>query len=298
MKKMKKIILTSLILLILIIAFSLSTFTVSEKEYVIVTRFGKPVRIIDKSGLKIKLPGFLETANRIDRRVNIFVTQPIQLLLGDKNPIILTCYVCWRVFNPALFFQSIALIEIAQQKLEDMINSQLGSVLGDYHLSQIINTDPGKIKLTEIESHILNNSDKNAKEKYGLEILQLGIRRLNYPSIVASAVFNRMQSEREKEAKKYRAEGAEEAAKIEAQTDREVSEILAKAYQKSEQIKGEGDREAIRIYGEAYSQNPEFFKFSKSLELYNDILQGKSTLILSTETDLFLYLTTPEEKGK
>jgi membrane protease subunit HflC len=298
MKKIKKTVIALLILLVLIIAFYLSTFTVSEKEYVIVTRFGKPVRIIDNSGLKIKLPGLFETVNRIDRRVNVFVTQPMQLLLGDKNPIILTCYVCWRVCDPALFFQSVALIETAQQKLEDMINSQLGSVLGDYHLNQVINTDPEMVKLTEIETRILNNSDKNAKAKYGLEVLQLGIRRLNYPSIVATAVFNRMQSEREKEARKYRAEGAEEAAKIEARTDREVSEILARAYQKSEQIKGEGDREAIRIYGEAYSQHPEFFKFSKSLELYKDILQGKSTLILSTDTDLFLYLTSPEEKEK
>ena len=142
-----------------------------------------------------------------------------------------------------------------------MINSQLGSVLGAFHLDQIINTDPEKVKLSEIENEILDNANKNVKEKYGLEILQMGIRRLNYPSIVARAVFNRMQSEREKEAKKYRAEGTEEAAKIEARTDRDVSEILAKAYQESEIIKGKGDREAIRIYGDAYSRNSDFFNF-------------------------------------
>ena len=295
---MRKTIIILLILSFLIIAFFLCTFTVSEKEYALVTRFGKPVRMIVHSGLKWKVPGFFETVNRIDRRTQVFVTQPIQLLLGDQNPIILTCYVCWRVSDPTLFFQSVGFFETAQQKLGDMINSQLGSVLGDYRLDQVINTEPEQVKLAEIESRILQNSNRNAREKYGLEVVQLGIRRLNYPSIVARAVFNRMQSEREKEAKKYRAEGTEEAARIEAQTDKEVSEILAKAYQQSEQIKGEGDREAIRIYGDAYSQDHDFFEFSRSLALYKEILQGNSTLILSTETDLFLYLTSPRGRKK
>jgi membrane protease subunit HflC len=294
MKQLKKtIFLLGFAALIFIFCF-LIMFTVSEKEYAIITRFGKPVRIIEHSGLQFKLPGFFETVNRIDRRINVFVTQPIQLLLGDKNPIILTCYVCWRVYNPALFFQSVTIVESAQQKLGDMINSQLGIVLGDYQLNQIINTDLQKGKLREIESRILKNANENVKSKYGLEILQLGIRRLNYPSIVAKAVFNRMQSEREKEAKKYRAEGTEEAAKIEAQTDKEVSEILAKAYQESETVKGKGDREAIRIYAEAYSQDPELFNFMKSIELYEELLQGKSTLVISTDTDLFKYLTSPK----
>lgn len=277
-----------------LIGLFLSVFTVNEMEYAIVTRFGKPVRIIYDAGLQFKLPGFFETVNRIDRQINVFITQPIQLLLGDQNPIILTCYVCWRVCDPSLFFQSLVLVETAQQKLGDMINSQLGSVLGDYRLSQIINTDPKEVMLTEIESKIIGNANPNVKAKYGLEILQLGVRRINYPSIVAKAVFDRMQSEREKEAKKYRAEGAEESAKIEAQTEREVSEILARAYKESEQIKGEGDREAIRIYGDAYSRNPEYFRFSKSIELYKELLQGKTSIVISTDTDLFLYLTTPE----
>ena len=291
---MKRIILLCMFGVLIILTCALIMFTVRETEYVIVTRFGKPVRIIQDSGLQFKLPGFFETVNRIDRRVNVFVTQPIQLLLGDKNPIILTCYVCWRVNDPALFFQSVAAVESAQQKLGDMINSQLGIVLGDYRLNQIINTDQEQGKLVEIESRILQNANENVKSKYGFEILQLGIRRLNYPSIVAKAVFNRMQSEREKEAKRYRAEGTEKAAGIEAETDREVTEILAKAYQESETIKGEGDREAIGIYAEAYGQDPELFNFLKSIELYETLLQGKSTLVISTQADLFKYLTSPK----
>ncbi|MGA1868318.1 MAG: protease modulator HflC [bacterium] len=298
MKRIKKTMCCVLVFLLLGISASLITFTVAEKECVIVTRFGKAVRIIKEPGLRTKLPGFLETVNRINLRTYIFVTQPIQLLLGDKNPIILTCYICWRVYDPSLFFQSITMVSSAEQKLNDMINSQVGNVLGDYHLDNIINTDPLKVKLAEIETRILDNANENVQTKYGLEILQVGIRRINYPSIVAQAVFDRMQSEREKEAKKYRAEGTEEAAKIEAQADKEVSEILAKAYRDAEIIKGEGDREALRIYGEAYGKNPEFFEFLKSLELYQEILKENSTLVFSTDTDLFRYLTTPAQQGK
>lgn len=270
------------------------TFTVSEKEYVIMTRFGKPTRTINASGLYTKLPGFFETVNRIDRRTNVFTTQPIQLLLGDKNPIVLTCYVCWRVHDPLLFFQSLVTAGIATQKLGDMVNSQLGSVLGEFSLGNIINTTPTEVKISTIENRILENTNVGAQEKYGIELVQVGIRRIAYPTIVADAIYNRMRSEREKEAMKYRAEGREEAAKIEAKADREVTEILAEAYKKAQILKGEGDQLSLKIYSESYGKDKEFFEFTKSMEVYKDILSQKSTLILSTDSDLFRYLNNPQ----
>lgn len=272
----------------------MSTFAVSEREYVVMTKFGKPTRTISVSGLNFKLPGFLETANRIDRRAHVFTTQPIQLLLGDKNPIVLTCYVCWRVHNPLLFFQSLVNAEVATQKLGDMVNSQLGSVLGDFTLANIINTIPSEVKIPTIEERILKNTNVRAQEKYGIEVVQVGIRRIAYPTIVADAVYNRMRSEREKEAMKYRAEGRKEAAKIEAKADREVTEILAEAYKKAQILKGEGDQQSLKIYSDAYSRDKEFFEFTKSMEIYKDILSQKSTLILSTDSDLFRYLNNPQ----
>jgi membrane protease subunit HflC len=118
----------------------------------------------------------------------------------------------------------------------------------------------------------------------------MGIQRITYPAVVADAVYNRMRAEREKEAKKYRAEGTEAAAKIEAETDRKVTEILAEAYKKSELIKGEGDREAMAIYSDAYGKHREFFEFLESLKTYEKVLKTKSTLVLSTESDLFKHL--------
>jgi membrane protease subunit HflC len=274
----------------------MSTYAVSEREYAVLTQFGKPTRTVDEAGLYFKRPGFLETVNRVERRTHVFNTQPIQLLLGDQNPIVLTCYVCWRVREPLLFFQSVVTVDIAAQKLGDMVNSQLGNTLGDYRLANIINTTSDQVKIVEIEEKILASTNAKTREKYGIEVVQVGIRRLAYPSIVAEAVYNRMRSEREKEARKYRAEGKEEATMIKARADREVQEILAESYKQAEIRKGEGDQQALKIYAEAYAKDAQFFEFMRSMEVYQSILGENSTLVLSTDSELFRYLNHPAGK--
>lgn len=287
---MKKFTLLLAILGILICVLALSIFTVNEKEIAIITRFGDPVRIESRAGPHWKLPGFLEKVNLLDKRIHSFKPRPMQLMLKDQNPIIMTCYVCWQISNPLAFFQALGTKPIAEEKLGDMVNARLGNVLGDYLLSQIINIEPEKVKLSEIETRILNESNDQTRNQYGLRIVDIGIRRITYPSTNTEAVYNRMKSDRETEAKKYRAEGGEEAAKIEAEADRKVSEILAEATREAEIIKGNGDKEAIRIRGEAYSQAPELFEFLDSLETYRKILGRDTTLILSLDSDLFRYL--------
>lgn len=282
---------SALLLLALLVGLTLlSVFTVSERESVVLTQFGKPSRTITDAGLHVKRPGFLETVNRIDTRTHVFTSQSIELLLGDKNPIVLTSYVCWKVSDPLLFFQSLINSDVATQKLGDMINSQLGGVLGEYTLQNIINTDPSRVMITEIEDKILQNTNRRAQDKYGIEIVQVGLSRITYPTIVTKAVFNRMRSEREKEAKKFSAEGREEASRIRAQADREAAELLAEAYSKAQILKGEGDQLSLQMYSRAFAKDPEFFEFTKSMEIYEDILDNKSTLVLSTDSELFKYL--------
>lgn len=276
----------------------LCTFTVSEREYVILTRFGKPVKTIDTPGLQKKLPGFVESVNRIDKRTHIFTTQPIQLLLGDKNPIVMTCYVCWRVNAPLLFFQSLLNTDIATQKLSDMVNSQMGNALGTLSLEHIINTGHEKTRLADLEAEIRASTDARARESYGIAVLQVGVRRLAYPSVVADAVYNRMRSEREKEAEKYRAQGKEAAAGIRAAADREAREIMARALKEAEIIRGEGDRQAMKIYTDAYMKDETFYAFTRSMDLYKKILGEKSTLVLSTDSDLFRYLNPSREPDR
>lgn len=267
-----------------------SLFTVNEKELIVVTRFGKPVRTLNQAGLYFKLPAFLESINRIEKRAKVFTTQPIQLLLGDKNPLILTCYVCWEVSDPLTFLQSLTTTEICEQKIGDMVNSLLGSTLGDYTIENIISVQPESVKLEEIEKKILSDSREKAIAKYGIRIIDVGIRRLAYPQIVAQSVYDRMRAEREKEAKKYVAEGREEAANIESQTDREVATIIAEAQKQSEILKGQGDRQSMMIYAEAYSKDMDYFEFTNSLEACKELMKNNSTLILSTDSEVLKYL--------
>lgn len=274
-----------------------STFTVAAGEAAILTQFGKPVATITEPGLRWKLPGFLQRVNRMDARTEVFNTQPIQLLLGDKNPLIATTFIAWRVADPLLYFRSLARPEVARQKLGDMVISALGASLADYALEDILNPDPKRVKLEELERLLLRATAPHARDKYGIETQRVGFRRVSYPAIVADAVYNRMRAEREKEARKYRAEGTEAAARIEAATDKEVSQILAEAYKQAEIAKGRGDQEAARIYAQAYGRDPEFFEFLKSLDLYRAALTEKSTLILSTESELFKYLGSSRPHG-
>ncbi|MFH1729603.1 MAG: protease modulator HflC [Pseudomonadota bacterium] len=294
MKKKKTIIF--LITILFIILGFMSLFILPENEHAVITQFGKPVRTISTPGLYFKLPGFLQKINTLDKRTQILKTQAIQLLLGDKNPLIITTYVCYKIDKPVQFFQSLTTFEIAKEKLNDMVNSQLGSALGDYTIDNIINTNQAHVKIDEIENKIKENADLKTRANYGIQIVSVGISRITYPEIVAESVYARMRAERSKEAKKYRAEGEQEASKIEAQTDREVTEILALAYKESEIIKGEGDSQSMEIYASAYSKDPDFFEFTKSLQAYSEILKKKSTLILSTDSELFKYLDFKNKK--
>jgi membrane protease subunit HflC len=293
---MKKI-LTILFLLIVIglIVYG-SLFTVNEGFSVIITQWGKPIKTIEKAGLNTKLPW--QKVNIFDNKINCFEAQTLQLLLKDKNPIIVTCYIAWKLDNPELFFQSLNNVDNAELKLGDMVNSQLGIILSDYEIDRIINTAPENVKLQEIYEKLKKEANTRTKSKYGIEIIQAGLKKIIYPSVVSNAVYQRMKAERTKEAVKYTAEGEEEATKIRANTDREVKELLAKAYKEAEEIKGEGDKEALKIYADAYSEDPEFFKFVKSLQVYSQIMDQNTTLVLSTDSELFEYLNSKEITNK
>jgi len=291
---MKKAVIISIVLVAVIALLRFSLFTVAAGEAAVVTQFGKPVATITEPGLRWKLPGFLHRVHRFDARVELFNTQPIQLLLGDKNPIIITTYVAWRIDDPLLYLRSLVRRQTAQEKLSDMVISALGASLADYTLDHIINAQQEQVKIAELERRVLDTAAAQAREKYGVQVVRVGLRRLSYPSIVADAVYNRMRAEREKEARKYRAEGTEAAAKIEAATDKEVSEIMADAYKQAEIVKGQGDQAATRIYAEAYAKDPEFYDFLKSLELYQKTFKPGTTLILSSDSELFRYLNSPE----
>ena len=280
----------SLLLGLLVLGGVMSTYTIDEREWGIVTQFGDPVRTVDEPGLHFKLPGFLQKVNRFDKRLQQFDTQPIQLLLGDKNPIIVSCFVAWTIRNPVLFFQSVGTRENATQKISDMINSQLGIVFSDYNITQMINTDSKQVRLDEIEKRIIESGHQSAMNKYGIGVEHVGIIRLAYPAVVMKSVYERMKAEREMEAEKIRAEGREDAGRIVAEAQRQAGEIRAVAEKEALIIRGEADREALQTYAEAYSRDPDYFEFVRSLEMYEKLLDEETVLLLSTESDLMKYL--------
>ncbi len=286
---MRLFVISVLILLTANIALT-STYTIDEREWGIVTQFGKSLRTVDQPGLHFKLPGFINKVNRFDKRLQQLDTQPIQLLLGDKNPIITSCFIAWKISDPVLYFQSVQNLENAQQKISDMVNSQLGIVFSDYSIQQIINADPAKVKIGEIEKKLINSSNQSARSKYGISIEHVGIIRLSYPAVVMKSVYERMKAEREMEAEKIRAEGREDAGKIIAEAKKQAQEIKSIAEKKALILRGEAEKEALKIYAEAYSNNPEYFEFIRSLEAYESLFDKNSVLLLSTESDLMKYL--------
>ena len=287
MKKLLWIIVGILGLILLISAF---TFVVDQTQYVVLTQFGKPIRVYDQPGLKFKLPLPIQKVNRIDQRLLVFESRLIELLTKDKKNLVIKCYVCWRVAEPMHFFQAVGTREMAEQRIEDVLIAKAGATLGEFEFDDLLSTEK-PIKIPELEEKIKESIQEQTKKNFGIEVVKVGISRLQLPEANTYSVYNRMREERKAIANKYRAEGAEQASKIRAEADREKAEIIAKAQKEAEIIKGEGEAEAARIYGECAKKDPEFFKFWRTLQAYKKILDEKTTLVISSDSELFKYLS-------
>lgn len=274
-------------LLGLIIA--LVTFTVDETDYVVVTQFGRPVRTVTESGLQFKLPYPAQRVNRFDRRLQVFESRLIEFLARDKKNIIIKFFVCWRVKDPKLFLQAVGTNMVAEQKLDDILTSKGGAAIGDFDFDDLISVEQD-IRIDELNERVQTNIEEQALRDYGILVTEVGISRLALPESNAFSVYNRMRAERKAIANKYRAEGKEMASGIRAKADRDKSEILSKAYQEAQIIQGEGEAEAARIYAEAFQKDLGFYQFWRTMESYRKILDEKTTLVLSEDSELFKYL--------
>ncbi|MBN2695146.1 protease modulator HflC [bacterium] len=278
------------IVIFILTYFALSLYVVDETEWGIITQFGKPVKTEVNPGLYLKLPTPIQDVYYFDKRSEVIKTQPIQFLLKENKPIIVSTYITWRIKNPLLFFEAVVYKKSAVSKLEDMANSNLGNLLGQYRVDQIINTNKSFIKTDEIEKTLKELMNKESFEKYGIEIISVGFVRISYPAIVTTAVYKRMKTERETEAKAIRAKGEEEAKKIKTDADKEAKEILSEAEKKALITKAEADAEVLKLYGKTYEQSYEYFNYLKSIESYSKILKKRTTLIFSTDSKMFKNL--------
>jgi len=274
----------------LIAVLAATTFTVSQNEYAVVTRFGKPVRTIKEPGLNFQLPRPIHRVNRFDKRLQIHRGLLLESLTRDKKNIAVRTVVIWTVADPAVFFVSVGSMEAAAQKLDDILTSKGAGAIGDFSFDDLISVE-NPVKIPELEKRIQTElAETLTQGGYGMKIHAVEMDRLALPEANAYAVYQRMRKERNAIANKYRAEGEEQAARIRAEADREKSEILSEAYETAQKIRGEGEAEASRIYAEAFSRNQEFYRFWRTLESYKKILDKKTTLVLSQDSELLKYL--------
>ena len=281
----------AVIILAVVVLFlaTLVVYKVDVTEYAVVTQFGNPVSTELEPGLKVKLPDPIQAVQKLDKRVQVYQTNSIELLTLDKKSVSLDYYGTWKITDPVLYLKTVKDQIGAEARLTDVFSSSLGVQLGKYNLDQLVNTNTEELQLDAMVSNVVSYAKEKAAE-YGIEIVDAQIRVLNFPEANKQSVYDRMSAEREQMAQKYRAEGSEEAAKIRSDAEKEQKLILAEAYQQEQQIKGEGDAEAIRIYGEAYQKDPDFYEFVRTLETYEKTIDGNTTLILPSTAEILKYL--------
>ena len=268
------------IILVAIVALS-TVFTVDETRQVVILQFGEPVRIIKTPGLNFKLPAPLQVAQSFDDRLLEYDVPPEEILSKDKKSLIVDNYVRWRITDPLLFLQTVQTESIAKTRIDDIVYSELRRELGTHNMSEII-TENRELIMEEVtrESAI-------ATKPYGIEVVDVRLKRVDLPQNNEQSIYRRMQAERIRQANKFRSEGEEESQKIKASTDKDKTIILADAYKEAEEVRGEGEAIAVDIYARAFSQDPDFYEFYRTLETYKIILDKKTTLVLPTNSKLF-----------
>lgn len=270
-------------LVVTLFAANLMLFTVSEVEQVVVTQFGKPKRVITAAGLYYKLP-MIEKVTVFDRRLLDYDSAADPIFTKDKKILLLDNYARWRIVDPLLFMQALRTEDEALARLDDIIYSELRKELGQHELSEVVSENREAIMDT------VANRSAAAAVVYGIEIVDVRVKRADLPPENEAAVYNRMRAERDREAKAYRSEGEEQALKIRAATDLESASIRAAAYEEAQGTRGKGDAEALGIYAAAYRNAAEFYEFTRTLEAYETSLDEKTILVQPADTDFFRFL--------
>ena len=272
--------------LIIIIGFVvyLSFFTVKEINQAIVLQFGDPKRVIAEPGLQMKIP-FIQNVVFIDRRILSLDPQPEEVIASDQKRLIVDAYARFRIVDPLKFYISVGDERVARSRLATIINSRLRSVLGTQSLATLLSEDRAK------QMAMIQDGVNIEAEKFGIKIIDVRIKRADLPQANSEAIYKRMQTEREREAKEFRARGAEMAVTITSTADKEVTVLLANAKKLSEIMKGEGDGQRNKIFAEAFGKDPDFFSFYRAMQAYETALigGGDTSLILSPDSDFFKF---------
>jgi len=315
MHNVKLIAVVIAVLIVVVIAGS-ALYTVSETQQVVITQFGKPKRVVQEAGLHFKIP-IIEQVNYYEKRILEWDGNPKEIQTSEKRLIWVDCFARWRIGDPLLFRTAVGREEIAQGNLDDIINGAVRNQIANHALLDAVRTTDREMKVMEglegeravgvmrveigrdkIVEKVLLDAKSFALEKYGIEIVDIRIKRINYVEQVQRAVYERMIAERQQIAAKFRSQGEGEAMEIEGRKEKEEKRILSEAYNKAEVIMGKADAEAIKIYAEAYSKDPEFYSFLETLKSYEANLGKGTVVILASDSDYLQYLKSWEEETK
>jgi membrane protease subunit HflC len=284
-----KLIGTIVLVVIIIAGLAASLFTLDETELAIVTQLGKFVREVKQPGLHFKIP-LIQKEHKFEARVMEYDAAAANIITDDKKHLVIDNYARWKIIDPLKFYQAVGNEFGAQSTLDDIVFSELREELARHTLTEIVSKNRQQIMDKVTEQCSQKASD------YGIDVIDVRIKRADLPQDVTHSVFDRMKAERQRMAKKYRSEGEEEAVKVRAQTDKEKTILLADSYMKAEKLKGKGDAEAIRIYAEAYKKDPEFYSFVRTLEAYENSLSEGTTIVLPSDSEFFQYLSPPKRE--
>ena len=303
----------------------LSLYTVRQTEQVIITQFGRPIgEPITEPGLHFKLP-FVQEVNRIDKRYLAWDGPMVEMSTKDKTYIQVDTFARWRITDPMQYFLRLRDERSAQSRLEDILGSETRTAVARHELIEVVRTEkqrkplqdenaaatltgvgalgvlrPIQFGRAELEKSIFESAAPKLAE-FGIELLDIRIKRLNYNPAVLERIYQRMISERLQIAQRFRSEGEGEAARISGKKDRDINEIESTAYKRVQEIRGESDAKATEIYARAYTQKPQaadFYRFTKSMETYRKIIGSEATVVLSTNSDLFSLLKRIEPKNR
>lgn len=272
-----------IVIVLALLIFSGGIMIVDETEQVVIVQLGKPVRNIVKPGLNFKIP-FIQSATVFEKRLLEYDSAPNTILTEDKKNLILDNYAQWKISDPLRFMQTMRTQALAQSRLDDIIYSSLRVQLGTHLMHEIVST------MRDSLMHKVTQNANMTSAEYGIEIVDVRIKRADLPRENEQAVFDRMKAERERMAKQFRSEGDEEAVKIRAETDKDREIILADAYKEAQVIRGDGEAQAIKIYADAYRQDPDFYEFVRTLDAYKEVFDDKTKLVLTPESDFLSYL--------
>ena len=278
---MKKILLPIIIALSAVAFFSI--FIVKEINQAIVLQFGDPKRIISTPGINFKIP-FIQNVVFLDKRILNLDAPPEEVIASDQKRLIVDAFARFQIVDPLKFYISVGNERVARSRLSTIINSRIRSVLGTQRLQTLLSADRTN------QMALIQDGVNNEAEKFGIKIVDVRIKRADLPPANSEAIYRRMQTERNREAKEFRAKGAEMAITITSTADKEVTVILAEAEKQSQIMKGEGDGQRNKIFADAFGKDPEFFAFYRAMQAYEKaLIGGETSLILSPDSEFFKF---------